>query len=281
MKMPVQPGNSLFVRSFEGPLPYLAALLTIACSPSSQQPESDGPRPVHWSYETSDGPDRWAQLDPAYATCGAGRNQSPIDLFAVAEGEIVAGGLSRVYGTIDMVVRRTTQVTDLLDNGHTIQVDAGGLHIDLNDLSLDLVQFHFHSPSEHRLRGEAFPMEIHFVHSSEYGALAVMGVFVTAGEAHPEIANLIANLPEDDDEVVRPGITIDVHAFIPFSADSSRFRYSGSLTTPPCTEGVRWVVFPEPIEASPDQIEALRSRMPVNNRPVQALNGRLVTLLRH
>jgi carbonic anhydrase len=241
-----------------------------------------GHRPVHWSYQEDGGPGHWAELSPAYAACAAGRNQSPIDLFAVAEGEIVDGGLSNRYGTIDLAMRRTTQVGDLLDNGHTVQVDASGSHIELNDLALDLVQFHFHSPSEHRVRGLSYPLEIHFVHSSEDGALAVMGVLVTEGEEHAELAKVVANLPNADDEMVRPpGVSIDVRGLLPLTADLARYRYSGSLTTPPCTEGVRWVVFPRPIEASAEQIEAIRSRMPVNNRPVQALNGRLITLLRH
>ena len=236
---------------------------------------------MHWSYQADGGPERWVDLSPAYAACGIGRNQSPIDLFTVAEGEIVADEMSHQYGSIDLAMRRTTQVEDLLDNGHTIQVDAGGSHIELSDIELDLVQFHFHSPSEHRVRGRSFPLEIHFVHSSEDGALAVIGVFVLEGEAHPELAKVVANLPDAEDELVEPGIAIDVGGFLPLTADSARYRYSGSLTTPPCTEGVRWVVFPQPIEASPEQIEAIRSRMPVNNRPVQALNGRLITLLRH
>ena len=238
---------------------------------------------MHWSYDEDGGAERWADLDPAYAACDAGRNQSPIDLFAVAEGEIVDGGLNQRYGSVDLAMRRTTQVGDLLDNGHTIQVDVpGGVHLELNDIELDLVQFHFHSPSEHRLRGRSFPLEIHFVHSSEDGALAVMGVFVVEGAANPELAKVVANLPEAADKLVQPpGVGIDVRGLLPTGADSARYRYSGSLTTPPCTEGVRWVVFPNPIEASSEQIEAIRSRMPVNNRPVQALNGRLVTLLRH
>jgi carbonic anhydrase len=261
--------------------------LIAACSatedPQASASSGDGHRPVHWSYQDDGGPGRWAELSPAYAACAAGRNQSPIDLFSVAEGQIVDGGMGLRYGAVELAVRRTTQVGDLLDNGHTIQVDeAGGSHIELNDLALDLVQFHFHSPSEHRVRGQSFPMEIHFVHSSADGALAVMGVFVTQGEAHPELAKVVANLPDVDDETVRPpGVSIDIAAFLPLTQDSARYRYSGSLTTPPCTEGVRWVVSPNPIEASAEQIEAIRSRMPVNNRPVQPLNGRLITLLRH
>lgn len=247
------------------------------------RPASGGEHwPAHWSYDEDGGPQHWADLTPAYAACGAGLNQSPIDLFAVAEGEIVDGGLSQRYGSIELAMRRTTQVTDLLDNGHTIQVDAGGSHIRLNDIELDLVQFHSHSPSEHMVRGRSFPLEIHFVHSSEDGALAVMGVFVIEGEANPELAKVVAHLPEADDELVQPPVvSIDIRRLLPIGVDSARYRYSGSLTTPPCTEGVRWVVFPNPIEASPEQIEAIRSRMPVNNRSVQALNGRLVTLLRH
>ena len=259
----------------------LIAGCTAGEDPSASGGDGGGHRPVHWSYQEDGGPEGWAELSPAYAACGTGRNQSPIDLFAVAEGEIVDGGMSSQYGAIDLVMRRTTQVGGLLDNGHTIQVDVRGSHIELNDLTLDMVQFHFHGPSEHRLRGQIYPLEVHFVHSSDDGALAVLGVFVTEGEAHPELAKVIAHLPEDEDEVVRPGIAIGIQRLLPLTADSARFRYSGSLTTPPCTEGVRWVVFPEPIEASAEQIEAITSRMPVNNRPVQPLNGRMVLLLRH
>jgi carbonic anhydrase len=260
--------------------------LIAACSatedPHASAGSGEGHRPVHWSYQEDGGPQGWAELSPAYAACATGRNQSPIDLFAVAEGEIVAGAMSNRYGTIDLAMRRTTQVGGLLDNGHTIQVDGGGSHVELNDLALDLVQFHFHGPSEHRVEGQSFPLEIHFVHSSENGALAVMGVFVTEGEEHAELAKVVANLPDASNQMVRPpGVSIDVQRLLPPTVDSARYRYSGSLTTPPCTEGVRWVVFPQPIAASPEQIEAIRSRMPVNNRPVQALNGRLVALLRH
>jgi carbonic anhydrase len=262
--------------------PVVAGLLSAGCSSAydTGHGETDGGatdagHAVEWTYEGATGPAQWSTLDPAFSACSAGRNQSPIDLFSVAEGSIVNGGLDREYASTELLIRSNTTVEDILDNGHTIQVDqAGASFINLNGLRMDLVQFHFHAPSEHTVEGRQFPLEIHFVHSSSDGVLGVIGMLVEEGETHAELAKVVANLPAPGETLDLPQVAINPQEF--GSGSTARYRYSGSLTTPPCSEGVRWVVARDPIQASAEQISAIADRMPTNNRPIQPLNGRMV-----
>ncbi len=218
--------------------------------------------PAHWSYAGTHGPERWAQIDDAFAAC-AGRNQSPVDL---------GQPIDAVLPPLDLEFSAGPQ--QVIDNGHTVQVDAaGGSRLQLDRLRFTLRQFHFHAPSEHRIDGVEFPLELHLVHADDDGRLAVLGVLFRVGAAHPRLDALLAARPSS---TARPlPAPLEVASLLP--EQRAYYRYNGSLTTPPCTEGVRWLVLQQPIEASAGQIDALaRAMRHANNRPLQPLNARVV-----
>jgi len=168
---------------------------------------------------------------------------------------------------------------DLLDNGHTIQItyDAGST-LEVDGIIFELVQFHFHAPSEHTVDGQYYPMEMHFVHQSENGELAVIGVFVAEGEHSDAFQAIVEGLPSEvGEERHFDDVDLDVDAFVPEQTEF--YRYSGSLTTPPCSEGVRWIVLRNPLVVSAEQIGAFEDLLHDNNRPVQAVGERRVELV--
>lgn len=219
----------------------------------------------HWGYEGHEGPEHWQDLDPAWAVCAAGQQQSPIDLSHALHAGLGAPEIDWAESTAGVVV----------DNGHTVQVsveNAGG--ITLGDTYYRLLQFHFHAASEHTIDGEHAPLEVHFVHQSEAGDLAVIGVMVQRGDALPTLDSVWAAMPADSH--ASPGVAARVHLneFLP--ADREAFRYQGSLTTPPCSEVVSWTVFTAPVAASSAQIHTFEARHPESFRPVQPINRRFV-----
>ncbi|WP_440959140.1 carbonic anhydrase [Oceanicaulis sp. LC35] len=213
-----------------------------------------------WSYDGEGGPEHWGMLSAEYASCSSGHEQSPIDLHAVSDHEDSVPELHWDDGDASVT-----------DNGHTIKVDledAGSLH--LGDREYELVQFHFHAGSEHTVDGHQYPLEVHFVHVSEDGHLAVVGVFFEEGEANPALDEIWAAIPHEGEH--HEVDDVDPSAFLP--ADHSAWRYAGSLTTPPCSEGVAWTVMQTPISASAEQIAAFASHYDHNYRPVQPLHAR-------
>jgi len=219
----------------------------------------------HWGYEGHEGPEHWQDLDPAWAVCAAGQQQSPINLTQALAAEFAPAEIDWAEETAGVVV----------DNGHTVQVsveNAGGLT--LSDTHYALLQFHFHAASEHTINGRQAPMEVHFVHQSATGDLAVIGVMVERGDALATLGSVWAAMPADADAT--PGIAARIHLneFLP--ADRDAFRYQGSLTTPPCSEIVSWTVLTHPVTATPQQIEAFQTRHPDSFRPLQPLNRRYV-----
>ena len=242
--------------------PALPAPLAIACliaALQACQPDH------HWSYEGSRGPDNWATLDSTYAACASGMRQSPIDL---------AGATARA-GT-SLGIRWRPAGVGILDNGHAIQVDVeDGGSIVLDGRRFALAWLDFHLPSEHTVDGESSPMEIHFVHRAEAGDgdLAVIGVMARVGEAHPDIEHFSGALADLGDEPATLA-GFDLRALLPDGA--GYFRYDGSLTTPPCSEVVSWVVMTESISVSQEQLDAFAARYRMNARPVQPLNGRSI-----
>ena len=201
------------------------------------------------------------------AVCAEGAQQSPVDL---------AGAMPTGAGTLD--IQWQPAEAHVVDIGHTIQVDvAEGSSINLEGRHFSLLQFHFHRPSEHTVDGDGFPMEVHFVHQAEEGDLAVVGVFMGTGESHPAIERIWDAIPGSGE----PSATLpelDPRTLLP--EEPGYFRYAGSLTTPPCSEVVSWVVMTEPISVSPAQADAFAARYPMNARPVQALNRRSILLRR-
>lgn len=267
-------------RPFLLPMLGCAALLA-ACGDGRTPPpdEASDPvtvRPVHWNYEGEEGPAHWVDLSPAYALCAEGPRQSPIDL--VASRTDSGATLARAYESAAVTVTFNEQAVDLLDNGHTIQVTYdGGDTLTVEGVAYALRQFHLHAPSEHTVAGKRFPLEVHLVHQAQNGALAVLGVVVTPGIAHPTLANLIANLPAPGGDRHFDDRVLNVDALIP--AEERYYRYDGSLTTPPCSEGVRWFVMATPLEASPAQLDTLAAVLGTNNRPLQPRGDREVLLI--
>ena len=186
--------------------------------------------------------------------------------------------MTRNYRVGAVRVAHHEHVVDVLDNGHTIQVTYDeGSTVELAGKSYGLVQYHFHSPSEHTVDGEHFPMEIHFVHRSEDGELAVLGVLVEAGAHNPTFDAIWNDLPREPGESRHlEQVDVDIDELFPESHE--RYRYEGSLTTPPCSEGVHWSVIREALSLSQEQIEAFRSIFDANNRPVQPIHDRRVQI---
>jgi carbonic anhydrase len=256
------------------------ALAAVGCAPADENAAEEREATVRWGYEGEEGPEHWAALSETFALCGSGTVQSPIDLGAAVLMAPGAGtGLQRDYGTGALSIARHDHVVDVLDNGHTIQVTyEEGSTLTVGGIEYDLLQFHFHAPSEHTIDGRHYPMELHLVHRADSGELAVLGVFIEEGEPNPVFDALIEGLPSAAGEERRfTDVEIEVDAFI--SSEDEYYRYEGSLTTPPCSEGVHWAVLTEPLHASAEQIAALDAAMPANNRPVQALGSREVALI--
>jgi carbonic anhydrase len=230
-------------------------------SPASQSPSSHGP---HWTYEGEAGPAHWAELAPEFATCAAGKAQSPIDLGAAVRA--IAPNLEFHY--------RPSHLNEL-NNGHTIQVNYdSGSSVSVGGVRYDLRQVHFHIPSEHTVGGKSFAAEAHLVHRSGGGALAVIGVLIDRGAENTVLAALWAHLPGTEGPVHREHGRLDAARVLP--SLHAAYRYEGSLTTPPCTEGVHWFVMESPVTMSDEQIERLRGVLHHNNRPVQPLHDRVV-----
>ena len=167
-------------------------------------------------------------------------------------------------------------MADAINNGHTIQVNySEGDTLSVGEQSYELNQYHFHSPSEHTLEGNHFPMEMHMVHKASDGSLAVIGVFIEEGSHNPAFDPIWANLPgEKGVESHFESVNVDIDELLPES--QTTYRYDGSLTTPPCSEGVKWFIATEPIALSSEQIQAFTALITGNNRPVQPLNDRTV-----
>lgn len=221
----------------------------------------------HWSYEGETGPEKWGQLCTSFSDCN-GKKQSPIDLKG-AEFEEGLGELAIMY--------KNTSTLKAINNGHTVQVNLDAENsFEVDGGAFSLKQFHFHCPSEHTIDGNSYPMEAHLVHISDSGKIAVIGVMFEQGEENAFLANILSALPtEANKEVSDSTISYDVNTFLP--EDKSYYRYAGSLTTPPCSEGVIWTVLKTSVTASAEQIEAFEQMMPTNNRPIQPLNDRAIT----
>jgi carbonic anhydrase len=221
---------------------------------------------THWEYEGEHGPAHWGTLDPAYHTCVAGTHQSPIDIRDARSGDLPA--ISFAYHPTAL---------KLIDNGHTIQVNyAPGSVISVAGKQYELLQFHFHHPAEEQVSGTSYPMVAHLVHKSADGKLAVVAVLLAqGGTANDFIERLWKHLPaEQGKEISVQGVTLDVSTLLP--ATHGYFTYAGSLTTPPCTEGVTWFVLKTPVQISQSEIAAFAKKYPHNARPLQQLHGRVI-----
>ena len=219
---------------------------------------------LHWGYEGETGPDNWGSLSPDYALCADGTAQSPIDIRNASELDLVE--IRFEYGETPNRVANT---------GHGIQVDVeGDSHILYNGIRYDLLQFHFHAPSEHTIDGQAAAMELHFVHQDpNSGMLAVVGILLEEAEVDNEAyAPVFSNLPAEADRSVSTDESLALGALLPQTRGF--YTYQGSLTTPPCSEIVRWLLLDTPVALSAEQIAAYTAIYANNARPVQPLGDR-------
>ncbi len=220
---------------------------------------------THWSYEGEAGPANWGKLDPQFVMCAMGRNQSPIDLAGFTDADLKP-----------MKMNYKPAASQIVNNGHTLQVDyAPGSTLVVDGREFELKQFHFHAPSENTLNGKHFPMEGHLVHADKNGNLAVVAIMFSQGADNPLLRRLWEHVPANKGDKQPLPAGLNASALLPSSRD--HFAFNGSLTTPPCSEGVRWLVIKQPASASKAQIERFSGAVgEANNRPVQPLNARTV-----
>jgi carbonic anhydrase len=237
-----------------------AATTTTAADEEHEEP--------HFTYEGAEGPEHWGELSEEWAACAEGLEQSPIDLTGAAEASD--------EDLPDIEFDYQPSAVNLVNNGHTVQaVYDEGSSITVDGKVYDLVQFHFHAASEHTIDGETTPLEVHLVHQAADESLAVVGVMLTEGAANPAYDAVLSDaIPAEESEepVAIDGATVDAAAMLP--EDTTFFHYAGSLTTPPCSEGVSWQVMAEPVELSVDQIAAFTTLYEDDARPVQPLGER-------
>jgi carbonic anhydrase len=242
-------------------------------SEPAAEPAPVSARPVHWGYTSTDGPAKWAELSPAYAACASGQAQSPIDI-VTKNGPMEPASWKANYGKTALHIAHHEHVDAIVDNGHTIQVtvDEGSILTTAKN-EYELLQFHFHTPSENTLNGKHFPMEMHMVHRAKDGSFAVVAAFFEKGGDNPRLAQLIQNFPAKKGEAEHHAdVSIDLQTHLP--PQMTAHGFVGSFTTPPCTENVEWIVLAQPIKAGASQLAAFAARLNENNRPVQPLNGR-------
>ena len=221
----------------------------------------------HWSYEGEHGPEQWARVQPEFKVCAIGKRQSPVHIEE-------SGTLQGPAEPLQFDYRPTGG--SVVHNGHTIQVDLEpGNTLGVRGSTFDLLQFHFHHPSEERVNHRSFAMVAHLVHRNHEGQLAVVAVLLDPGAANELVHKVWTHMPLDSGDRVRlPAGLIDLRELLP--ADQRYYQFMGSLTTPPCTEGVLWNVLKTPATVSREQLRLFSQIFPNNARPVQALNGRVV-----
>lgn len=215
----------------------------------------------HWEYSGESGPDNWAKLTPEFAAC-AGKNQSPVNIGGTIKAALAPIKTHYVAGG-----------NELVNNGHTLQVNyQPGSTLELDGQRFTLKQFHFHVPSENLIRGQAYPLEAHLVHANDKGELAVLAVMFKVGAANKLLDQAWKSLPKSGNKVAFDS-PLDARKLLPTKLNY--YRFSGSLTTPPCSEGVRWLVLKHPMTVSQAQLDAFKTAIPhANNRPVQSVNAR-------
>lgn len=221
----------------------------------------------HWAYEGENGPQNWGKLKPEFNVCAIGKRQSPINI----EESITLKGPAE-----PLQFNYAASSGTVVNNGHTIQVDLYGDNtLTVRGSVYKLVQFHFHTPSEEQVNYRNYAMVAHLVHKNNEGQLAVVAVLLDPGEANPLINKVWTYMPLDlNDRVRMPGGIIDMNELLP--KDQRYYQFMGSLTTPPCTEGVLWMVLKTPTQISREQLRLFQQLFPNNARPVQPIHGRPV-----
>lgn len=219
---------------------------------------------IHWGYKGEGGPSNWGKLSAEYAMCGSGLNQSPINLSGFVEAELPP-----------LTFNYSGMAVEILNNGHTVQANYHpGSNLVVDGRIFHLKQFHFHAPSENLLNGKSYPLEAHFVHADDDGDLAVVAVLFQLGDDNRALAMLWDQLPQVGNSDI---LAAQVKATDLLPEDRDYYRFNGSLTTPPCSQGVIWLVMKQALPVSGAQVEKFTTLMGgPNNRPVQPLNARMV-----
>eukprot|EP01030_Chromulinospumella_sphaerica_P006211 gene6211-6072_t len=199
---------------------------------------------AHWAYQGHGGPKHWGELESSFEACARGSAQSPVDIRNPVKADLPA-----------LDFQYAAAAPTLVNNGHTVQVNLpAGNNLVVDGKKLELLQFHFHTPSEEAVAGKHAAMVAHFVHKDEDGKLGVVAVLIQPGKTNPAWAPIFAHLPRVGEQVTVDGLSLDLPALLP--AKKGYYSFEGSLTTPPCSEGVKWMVLKEPVKLSPQQIKA-------------------------
>jgi carbonic anhydrase len=247
-----------------GPLTR-ALVCAVALCAGVEAHAAEGAAP-HWSYSGETGPEHWGSEDPAFSACGMGKHQSPINI----KKAVVKNLPELKFDYKDTALKVT-------DTGHSFQVNAqsGSGGFTIGDEHYDFVQVHFHQPSEERVHGKQYSMVAHLVHKNDKGEIAVVAVLIRTGKTNDFLKPIFDNFPANGStETDVAGKTVNMGDFLP--AHHGYYTFDGSLTTPPCSENVRWFVLKTPVQASQAQLKEFEARYRHDNRPTQALNGRLI-----
>ena len=218
---------------------------------------------AEWGYEKHNGPDTWGNIE-GFEACEIGMKQSPID--------ILEKGTQSVKN--ELKIHYLGELQEILNNGHTLQINTKNEnYVYFKNVKYTLHQFHFHTPSENHINSKEYPLEAHFVHKNDKNQLLVIAVMFKENVENPELVNMIKHLPKEKNHSVAYG-GIEIKKLL--QSSHGYFEFDGSLTTPPCSEGVTWVVLKTPLTASKEQIKAFNDIMGNNNRSFQPLNGRVI-----
>jgi len=220
---------------------------------------------VGWGYEGDVAPTHWNTLDAQYATCGSGKNQSPVNITHTIKADLKP-----------LQLHYSSTLAEVVNNGHTVQVNVNpGSTVSVEGETFALKQFHFHSPSENTIQGKSFPMEAHFVHANKAGQLLVIAAMFKSGNTNPALKQIWNQMPEKAGDKKLLNTKLTAQDYLP--GKLAYYRFNGSLTTPPCTEGVRWYVLKDAVTISADQASKFKHVMHHdNNRPVQTSNARVI-----
>jgi len=218
----------------------------------------------HWGYAGEVAPSHWAELDPAFETCGIGQAQSPINISKTEKVELPA-----------LDFQYSQPAPTIVNNGHSVQVNVpAGNFLKIGDKSYELLQFQFHTPSEEQVNGKRAAMVAHFVHKAADGSLGVVAVLLQGGKKNEAFESVFTHLPRTGETISVEDLKLDLAAMLP--SNKGYYSFAGSLTTPPCSEGVSWMVLKTPVTLSTKQIGAFRQLFKFNARPIQAVHDRVV-----
>ena len=219
---------------------------------------------AHWSYDGDEGQHNWASLDERFEMCEKGLNQSPINISTPIDATLSP-----------LIFEGNAKAKTFVNNGHTVQANfENGNYLTIENKKYELKQIHFHIPSENHIDGKVFPMEAHLVHADKNNKLAVIGIMFEVSEDNTTLNKLLRNLPENKDQKNEVKSEIFGYEILPESKEY--YRFNGSLTTPPCTEGVKWIVLKTPVTISKSQLKDFEAVMPRNARDIQNINARTI-----